>query len=189
MAEILVVFDAPIPTEAGLHYARVCGDIAADGLWEAWVEFLPVGAGDPASSEWIRSARETEQPNLDDLKYWAEGLTVAYLQGAFRRATEPSPSVTHTDVLPPKPERRATPKSVPFATAAGPRPIIDPFAVYNRGERVLRRQLSALNNDQLLNVAGAYNLPDAAAPNLTQTDRVRAIINSVKAKTGRPGLG
>lgn len=113
MAEVLVVFDEPIPTDAGLHYARVCGGIADDGLWEGWVEFLP-GAEDPSSEKWIRSARETEQPNLDDLKYWASGLSVAYLQGAFTRASDPaSPPITHTDILATTVEHHVVPRPVP----------------------------------------------------------------------------
>lgn len=190
MAEVLVVFDEPIPTDDGLHYARVCGGIADDGLWEGWIEFLPVGAGDPSSAKWMRSARETEQPNLDDLRYWAGGLSVAYLQGAYKRASEPTaPRVTHTDILAATLEYHAAPRSVPTATVGGPRPIIDPFAVYDQGESVLRKQLLALSNDQLLNVAKAYGFTTASVPDIAQADRVGAIIASVKEKRARAGGG
>lgn len=95
MAEVLVVFNELIATESGRQEARVCGGIADDGLWEGWVEFRPAGGG-----EWFRSGRETEQPNIDDLRYWAGGLSVAYLQGAYQRALDKStPPVTHTEIL------------------------------------------------------------------------------------------
>ncbi len=97
MAEVLVVFDEPVEIDAGIYDARVCGGVAEDDLWEGWLEFRPAGV---ESAIWMRSARETEQPNIDDLRYWAEGLSLAYLQGSLKRtlAKEGAP-VTHTDVL------------------------------------------------------------------------------------------
>ena len=34
----------------------------------------------------VQSPRETTQPNLTDLNYWATGLTPVYLEGALARA-------------------------------------------------------------------------------------------------------
>lgn len=100
MAEVLVVFDKPIDTDAGPHDARVCGGIADDGLWEGWVEFRTVGSTGSTESDWFRSPRETEQPNVTALRYWAEGLSVTYLQGALERAIKKEgPAITHTDIL------------------------------------------------------------------------------------------
>ncbi len=97
MAEVLVHFDEPVEIDAGVYDARVCGGVAEDNLWEGWLEFRPAGV---ETATWIRGPRETEQPNIDDLRYWAGGLTLAYLQGALKRALahEGTP-VTHTDVL------------------------------------------------------------------------------------------
>ncbi|HEX6070368.1 MAG TPA: hypothetical protein VFZ18_11100, partial [Longimicrobiaceae bacterium] len=82
MAEVLVQFDSPLADENGrLHDARVCGALAEDGLWDGWIEFAPRDGGPT-----LRTPRETEQPNLTDLEYWATGLTVGYLEGALRRA-------------------------------------------------------------------------------------------------------
>jgi hypothetical protein len=53
-----------------------------DGLWEAWIEFRPE-AGGPSCA----TGRETTQPNLTAIKYWAEGLEPIYFEGAFARAT------------------------------------------------------------------------------------------------------
>ena len=84
MAEVLVRFTEPIAAEDGTSYLpQVCGGIADDGLWEGWIEFVsPSGAA-------VRTPRETEQSNRDALVYWAEGLTVPYLQGALDRALAP----------------------------------------------------------------------------------------------------
>jgi hypothetical protein len=91
MPEVLVAFNETIQTGDGLVEARVCGGIAGNGLWEGWLEFRPVGTSTEAEAGWVRSSRETEQPNLDDLRYWAGGLTVAYLQGAYARAANKTP--------------------------------------------------------------------------------------------------
>ena len=37
------------------------------------------------TGETLRSFRETTQPNLTDLRYWATGLTPVYLEGALER--------------------------------------------------------------------------------------------------------
>ena len=80
MAEVLVRFTEQIAAEDGTSYLpQACGAIADDGLWEGWIEFV-------SPSRTLRSPRETEQPNRDALVYWAEGLTVAYLEGALDRA-------------------------------------------------------------------------------------------------------
>jgi hypothetical protein len=53
-------------------------------MWEGWIEFEPSDGGAA-----IRTPRETTQPNLKDLEYWATGLTEAYLEGALVRALDP----------------------------------------------------------------------------------------------------
>ena len=83
MAELLVTFTEPTRSSTGdLYYARAFGQIASDGLWEGWLEFV----GIDESSEPIASDRETTQPNRVDLEYWAQGLSRVYLQGALARA-------------------------------------------------------------------------------------------------------
>jgi hypothetical protein len=85
MSEVLVDFDTTIAAPDGMRWRpRACGGIAEDGLWEGWIEFA---SSDGAAH--VRTARETEQPNREDLAYWATGLTQVYLEGALRRAIEP----------------------------------------------------------------------------------------------------
>jgi hypothetical protein len=87
MAEVLVSFTQPTRSPTGdLYYGRAVGRLAPDGLWEGWIEFALAG-----SEEVVITRRETEQPNRDDLKYWAQGLSAAYLEGALDRALRPAP--------------------------------------------------------------------------------------------------
>ena len=52
------------------------------GTWEGWLEFVPL---DPALFS-RRTERETTQPDLSALEYWATGLEPLYLAGAFERS-------------------------------------------------------------------------------------------------------
>lgn len=89
MAEVLVTFTTPTRAKNGdLYHGRVLGRLAHDGLWEGWIEFALAG-----SDEIALTGRETEQPNRADLRYWAEGLSAAYLEGALERALRPTPAL------------------------------------------------------------------------------------------------
>jgi hypothetical protein len=81
---VLAHFADPVMSADGTPYrARACGGPMPDGLWEGWIEFVPIEGG--AS---IRSPRETTQPNRTDTVYWTAGLTPVYLEGALERALE-----------------------------------------------------------------------------------------------------
>jgi hypothetical protein len=83
MSEVLVKFDEPVIDPAGATYfAQAVGAKRPDGRWEGWLEFI--GADENARS--ICTDRETTQPNRADLDYWAQGLSMVYLQGALARA-------------------------------------------------------------------------------------------------------
>jgi len=63
------------------YVAQVWGHQRSDGRWEAWLVFALITRG-PAR----RTERETTQSNRDALRYWAEGVTSVYLQGALTRS-------------------------------------------------------------------------------------------------------
>jgi hypothetical protein len=82
MAEVLIQFESVVTSDDGSkYYAQACGGPMSDGVWEGWIEFVPVDGGTP-----FRSPRETTQPNRRDAVYWATGLAPVYLAGALSRA-------------------------------------------------------------------------------------------------------
>ena len=182
VAEVLVEFTDPVLSDEGTQYvARACGRPTPDGMWEGWIEFLPVVQGDP-----VRSGRETTQPNRQDTLYWATGLTGIYLEGALDRAL--------------KPLVRATPRPIAEPVFDGPAPdinpappangsILNPFSVYRKGEEMLRRQLHALSAWHLVNIIRAYDLSelDPTALNLMTPDAlVELIVSAVRVEEETP---
>jgi hypothetical protein len=177
VAEVLVEFTETVAAPDGKTYtARACGSEMADSGWQGWLEFHPDGHGQP-----IRSGRETTQPNRTDTVYWATGLTPVYLEGALRRALKPL-------VRPPA-------REIPAPAFDGPAPhlsevdpeaesILNPFAVYRRGEVMLRKQLSALSGWHLVNIIRSHRLSKADQTVLDATPPtalVELIVNGVKA--------
>jgi hypothetical protein len=117
---VLLTYQTTLATAGGRTYRpRACGRARADGTWEGWLEFLPDDA-----TPILRSERETSQPNLMDLEYWATGVTPVYLEGALERALTPAPR--HTNLL-----------TGPPVSA----PVLDPFVAFEKGELHLWTQL------------------------------------------------
>src|SRR4029453_6193645 len=123
-------------------------------------EFTPVTGG-----RTIRSRRETTQPKKGDATYWATGRGKVYPEGALERALKsreqvrrPVESVPAFDSPAPEPEAVYEPARADA--------ILDPFSVYRKGEKVLRRKLSALSAWHLVNIIRAYRLSDLPPPQL-----------------------
>ena len=171
VAEVLLEFGEPVISEDGRAFvARACGSEMAGGLWQGWIEFIPVEGGQP-----LRSARATTQPNRQDTLYWATGLTPVYLDGALKRTLRPA-------VKPVVTERPAIPF---FDGPAGDEPprgngvsVLNPFSVYRKGEHVLRSQLGALSAWHLVNIINTYALSEESlvALNATPSDVLTEII-------------
>jgi hypothetical protein len=180
MADVLVQFDEPVVGRDGVPYtARVCGREVDGGQWEGWLEFLPRTEGDPQ-----RTGRETTQPNRVDLAYWATGLSRVYLDGALGRALQPvtiaAPSVLDLEPMfsgPADSHERV-------ATDAGPRTVLDPFAVYAQGEAILRQELSALSADHLRNIISAYALSPVRRGGIARSEAelVTQIVSAVRER-------
>jgi hypothetical protein len=156
MAEVLAQFSEPVRAADGSDYrAQACGAPNTDGLWEGWIEFFPLDGGKP-----IRSQRETTQPNRVDTEYWATGLSAVYLEGALSRALNP---VVRKTPVPARAAFQAPTRAVEVAAeSAGVNrdAILDPFAVYEHGESMLRQKLGAMAAWHLVNVVIAYRLSD-----------------------------
>ena len=182
MAEVLAQFPDPLRMQDGSTYvAQACGAPNQQGLWEGWIEFVPVNGGQP-----LRSSRETTQPNRIDAEYWANGLTMVYLEGALDRALNPP---VRKVVTPPRamfgePSKAVKVTTLPNATQDA---ILDPFSVYEKGEKLLRQELSALAAWHLVNIVRAYELTDepAAVLNALPAARlVEVIVRGVRSRAG-----
>lgn len=159
MARILHTYDPPIQAEGGASYVARAVGRENGNVWEGWIEFVP-DDGSPAR----RSERETTQPNLTDLEYWASGLTPIYLEGALRRAlSSRQPAAPAPDPGSPVYDRPA-PSSGGRASAE--RAVLDPFSVGAKGSEPLRKQLAALEAWHLRNIVRAYTLADERAVDL-----------------------
>lgn len=178
MAEVLVQFSEPVVGPDGTAYvARACGSARADGLWQAWIEFLPMGEG-----EAIRSGRETTQPDRGDALYWATGLTSVYLEGALERALNPQSRPAPPHIAPPVFDEPAGDRA---ATAPASDSILNPFSVYRKGQALLGRQLAALSPWHLINIIRAYDLSDLDDETLNQTPAgslIEIIVSAVRAR-------
>jgi len=179
MSETLLQFEEPVVGPDGTVYeARACGGPLPDGMWQGWIEFIPITDGAP-----VRSRRETTQPNRTDAIYWATGLTPVYLDGALHRALDGPLLVP---VTPPQPsvfDGPAPPIGPPVAVE--PSAILDPFSVYQKGEELLTNQLGALSSWHLVNIVRAYGLSDADARALNRMSApalIELIVTSVRKK-------
>ena len=183
MAEVLVKFTEPIKGKDGrLYEVQVCGDVSPDGLWHGWIEFA-------SGKHAMRTGKETGQPNRVDLMYWAQGLSVVYLEGALERAEwlQESPVIEANHPPAPwfeQPAQNSTRRVSPAATVASA--VLDPFAVYAQGEDILSRQLLALSPDHLRNLISVYDLRHNASgrpsDNMEKADLVKWIVAVVRVR-------
>lgn len=152
----------------------------AGGTWQGWIEFVPLDGAEP-----VRSPRETTQPNREDTRYWATGLTPVYLEGALSRAlAQPLPA---PDFTMPPPEFSGPAPSFDIPGEGAPTSILDPFSVYEKGETLLRRQLTALSAWHLVNIAVEYDLTDVnveALNRLPAGDLIELIVRGVQKEIG-----
>jgi hypothetical protein len=165
MHRLLVYEGSPLRLDDVSFIAEAWGRERQDGTWEGWLEFV---SGQGAAI--LHSPRETTQPNLAALEYWASGLTPVYLAGALERALAPQP---------------AEPMPAVTAAVAELRPVLNPFSIYARGEGLLRRQLAALSPRHLRAIVAGYDLADPADIDLdalTSPELIELITIAVRAR-------
>ena len=178
MAEVFQEFsDALVDVNDVRYHAHACGAEMPDGRWQGWLEFVPL---DGAAA--IRSGLETTQPNRKDMMHWATGLTPVYLEGALQRALKPVVvrTVTHGEPLfeGPAPTVRTGGRLNPEHDA-----VLNPFSVYEKGEALLRSQLTALSPWHLVNIVESYKLSDespVALNRLPAPALVETIVSAVR---------
>ena len=154
MAEVLVDFDRSLSADGIVYRARAVGRLAGDGMWEGWLEFIPIKEGEP-----VFSAVETTQPEHEHLVYWATGLTPVFLEGALERALH-KPTV-RVRVVEEAVSSAPAPRAVAPPAAQGPEAVLDPFDIGSRSLDILRQHLTALNRPRLLNIIAAFDLNPA----------------------------
>lgn len=178
MAEVLIEYPDVIAGDDGREYlARACAAQATENSWHVWIEFESTDR-----ESVVRSPRESTQPNRSDAQYWATGITPVYLEGALRRALHPL-------VRRPTPPARTPAFDQPAPNLAPAPPatdaVLDPFAVYARGEQSLRRQLAALSPWHLVNIVRAYGIPTDGDPNrLAPSELIDAIAAAARLRAG-----
>lgn len=180
MAEVFVRFTEPVVAPDGTRYiASACGSEMDDGRWQGWLEFeAQDGSGI------LRSARETTQPNRVDTAYWATGLTPVYLEGSLARALDPAPAaVVQVEPLTPAFDGPRPPGAQDPDAGTHKESVLNPFSVYRKGERLLRRQLGALAAWHLVNIIKAYELSDRPEEDLARTppaELIELIVSAVR---------
>jgi hypothetical protein len=178
MAEVVFEFTEPLIADGRPYTAQVCGR-SAGHVWEGWIEFSGPHA------EVLRTARETTQPDREALIYWASGLSMTYLEGAFTRALNPS-LVRPAEVVATPHFDGPAPSVVtpdPVVPVVPDRAVLDPYSVAEKGETVLRQELGALHAWRLRTIVQAYELADPSLDleALTHNELIELIVNQVVA--------
>ena len=174
MVGVVRVFDSPLIVSGTSYLVQVCAGPSGT-IWEGWIEFQS------DRGTWHRTPRETTQPDLAAVQYWAGGLSTTYLEGAFQRALTGPPAI-------PQPKSASPHFSGPAERPLPPEPvgegaILDPFAVGAKGETLLRRELGALRAWHLRNIVKAYelNAADDDLEQLSEEELVELIVDAVVA--------
>jgi hypothetical protein len=82
MAQLVHEHSTRVKTPAGVTYVpRTYAEQQPEGTWQGWIEFTPT-----QGSAVLVTDRETTQPTLEMVGYWASGLEPVYFEGAFERA-------------------------------------------------------------------------------------------------------
>jgi hypothetical protein len=175
---VLLEFENIVEHEGRAYSARAVGEGRDDGLWEGWIEFT-------SADGTVATERETTQPNRETLKYWATGLTHAYLEGALDRALGAPGGLDQRWDTPLHAGRETVARDHTHVATPAPRAILDPFAVYAEGRDLLRDQLGALHADQLRNIVRHYGIASTgAAAELTDWEMRALILQAAERQAG-----
>jgi len=168
-----VILDlAPVATESGRVYQpSIVATVAADGHWNACLEFV-----DPHSGDVLRTGIETHQRNEADLHHWASVLSDVYLRGAIDRATvSRGETAIHL--------RSATQARRTSLEASA----LDPFRLFEHGEHVLRRELLLFKRSMLRDLIVTHGLNPAGLDlaRLTKAQLATFIVTAIEAQASR----
>jgi len=181
VAEVLREFDESIAHPTGTYHARVVGRLAEDGMWEGWLEFVPI---EPGGKSIAVSPVESRQPQREYLEYWAQGLSIVYAEGALDRALHPIAVRTRVAGVPLSERPTPRPLTTTPVHVVGPEPVLDPFEIGRRNLDILRQELHALDRPRLLNIIAAFDLNPASKDVMALSDEqlVTFIVVAVEAQ-------
>ena len=112
MVGVVRVFDSPLIVSGASYLVQVCAGPAGT-IWEGWIEFQS------DRGTWHRTPRETTQPDLAAVHYWAGGLSTTYLEGALQRALTGPPAAPRPTTASPHFDGPAERLSPPEPRATG----------------------------------------------------------------------
>ena len=167
MSEILADLDTTtVSPEGDEYYVQVVGEHLATGVWDAWLEFVPLDD----ALEVLRTTTETTQTAREDVVRWSETLTQVYLQGAFARAADISDGgsvVRNYETV--------------IADVAAP---FDPFEMLPVGNSALRARLRVLTRPELVAIIQNYDLNPAgkSLTRLSDSQLVTFIVTAVEVQ-------
>lgn len=167
MPEILTELDTTfVSPEGDEYYLQVGGEQLASGMWEAWLEFVPLDD----SLEVLLTPTETTQPTREDVLLWSETLNQVFLQGAFARAVQVSDG-----------RQIVRNYEATIADVAAP---FDPFEVLPPDKAALGAQLRVLTRPQLVAMIQKYELNPAgkSLTRLSDSQLVTFIVTAVEVQ-------
>jgi hypothetical protein len=175
MAQVVRVISTPLLLDGVPYRAQVCAQRNRH-MWEGWIEFASEDGSDVR-----RTGRETTQPDLDAVVYWADGLSGTYLEGALARTL--TRSVIQVEELPePFFDGPAADLTVVGPPTEVDRAVLDPFSVGAKGEDLLRSELGALRAWHLRNIVRAYDLakPSVKVEAMGEAELIDLIVAAVQ---------
>jgi hypothetical protein len=167
MSEILADLDTTIVSPEGdEYYVQVVGEHLATGMWDAWLEFVPLDD----ALEVLRTMTETTQSTREDVVRWSETLGQVYLQGALARAVDLSDGGSVVRNY----ETIIADIEVPF----------DPFEVLPLGKAALRARLRVLTRPELVAMIQNFDLNPAgkSLTRLSDSQLVTFIVTAVEVQ-------
>lgn len=152
---IELVTDLPyriVDASGSEYYASVAAEQRADGVWEAWLEYVPTDESDP-----LVTPTETSQSSRADVVRWADALTDTYVEGAFDRAAQATVETSPRVIA----RRAIADSAVDADVASSEAGLPDPFDLYMGGVTNMRARLAVLPRPMLLDLIETFGLNPA----------------------------
>jgi hypothetical protein len=89
MFHLVRQYGTVVDSAGGVYQARAYGEPRADGMWDGWLVFFPIGAGTVVATD-----QETAQSSFANLVRWSSTIGAVYLEGALERALQLQPEAS-----------------------------------------------------------------------------------------------